>query len=126
MHLIFIDNPFKEVGVFCHVQPFYLNSKSQLHCLCVFFCSQPASQRPCRTFALQACDFNYLMESIKFWKGETDYNFSVNSCLVSSFLGNRKQVCSRFERRGLSGSLVFLWVSDLGLQVVSSLVLGVC
>ena len=104
-------------------QPFYLNSKSPSHCLCVFFCSQsdkdPVEHLPCS------------LEILIIWssvlnsgEGKSNYNFSVSSCLISSFLGNGNQVCSRLERRGL-GSLLFLCVSDLGLQVVSSLALGI-
>lgn len=42
---MFIDNPFKEVGMYCHVEPLCLNSQSALHCFCVSFCSQSAKDR---------------------------------------------------------------------------------
>lgn len=97
---MFIDNPFKEVRMYCHVQPFYLNSKSPLHCVRVFFCSQsakdPVEYLPCSLAILII--WSSVLNS---GKGKTNYNFSVSSCCISSFLGNGNQACSRFGRRGL-------------------------
>lgn len=115
---MFIDNPSKEVGMYCHVQPFYLNSKSPSHCLCVFFCSQSAKD-PVEYLTCSLAILIIWASVLNSGKGKTNYNFSVSSCLTSSFLGNGNQVCSRFGRRGLSGSLLFLCISGLGLQVVS-------
>lgn len=110
-----IDNPFKEVRMYCHVQLFYLNSKSLSHCLCSFFCSWSAKDPP-EHLPWSLANLIIWLSVLNSGKGKTDYNFSVSSCFIRSFLGNRNQLCSRFESRGLYGSLVFLCISDLGLQ----------
>ena len=121
---MFIDNPFKEVRMYCHVQPFYLNSKPPSRHLCVFFCSQSA-QDPVEHLTCSLAILIIWSSVLNSGKGKTNYDFSVSSSLISNFLGNGNQVCSRFERGGRSCSLLFLCVSDLGLQVVSSLAVGV-
>lgn len=103
---MFIDNPFKEVGMYCHVEPLCLNSQSALHCLCVSFCSQSAKDRvehllcSLTIFIMWSCVLNFGL-------GKTGHSFSVNPCLSSCILRNRKQVSRRFGRRGLSSSLLF-------------------
>lgn len=105
---MFIDNPFKEVRMYCHVEPFYLNSQSVLRCLCVFFCSQtgkdPVEHLPC------SLDILIIWSSVlNSGKDKIDYSFLGSWCLSNSILGNGNQVSSRFEMR--ASSLLFLCFS---------------